>query len=282
VDVERTLTEAEWLACTDPVVLTEHGDMDFDLRMTRCGLYVVAYCREIKRRADELYQEWHDSWWHWSGSTVRGYETAARLTEALDLVEPLLDASVSWQSWEETGAPVRGEGRRLAREANAQAYAFWNQILHTIPNNPEDEGLYWDLRGPGITRWRDLYFASSELLEQLAGSHHWALMDLALNHDTVSRLCSELSWEQRISWLRDLFPYRQSLAADPSWLSWSNGTVPQLVREIRNERQYELMPILADALEDAGCHNADILGHCRGPGLHVRGCWVVDLLLGKE
>lgn len=42
------------------------------------------------------------------------------------------------------------------------------------------------------------------------------------------------------------------------------------------------LAILADALEDAGCDNADILDHCRSDGPHVRGCWVVDLLLGKE
>jgi hypothetical protein len=41
------------------------------------------------------------------------------------------------------------------------------------------------------------------------------------------------------------------------------------------------MPILADALQDAGCDNEDILNHCRQPGEHVRGCFVVDLLLGK-
>jgi hypothetical protein len=41
-------------------------------------------------------------------------------------------------------------------------------------------------------------------------------------------------------------------------------------------------PILTDALQDAGCDGADILDHCRGPGAHVRGCWVVDLVLGKE
>jgi hypothetical protein len=41
------------------------------------------------------------------------------------------------------------------------------------------------------------------------------------------------------------------------------------------------MPVLADALEDAGCDNDAILGHCQGDGPHVRGCWVVDLLLGK-
>ena len=41
------------------------------------------------------------------------------------------------------------------------------------------------------------------------------------------------------------------------------------------------LAVLADALEDAGCANADILNHCRRPGVHVRGCWAVDLLLGK-
>jgi hypothetical protein len=46
--------------------------------------------------------------------------------------------------------------------------------------------------------------------------------------------------------------------------------------------EFGAMPILADALQDAGCDSDDILNHCRGPGPHVRGCWVVDLVLGKE
>jgi hypothetical protein len=45
---------------------------------------------------------------------------------------------------------------------------------------------------------------------------------------------------------------------------------------------FDRLPVLADALEEAGCTISDILDHCRGPGPHVRGCWVVDLLLGKE
>jgi hypothetical protein len=48
-------------------------------------------------------------------------------------------------------------------------------------------------------------------------------------------------------------------------------------------RDFSAMPILADALKDAGCDNADMLDHCRDTGAtHVRGCWVVDLVLGKE
>ncbi len=66
---------------------------------------------------------------------------------------------------------------------------------------------------------------------------------------------------------------------DPRWLT---ETVVALANSIYAERAFDRMPILADALEEAGCDHADILSHCRGDGPHVRGCWVVDLLLGKE
>jgi hypothetical protein len=68
---------------------------------------------------------------------------------------------------------------------------------------------------------------------------------------------------------------------NPSWLTWNEGTVVHLAQAIYYERAFDRLPILADALEDVGCDNADILRHCREPGEHVRGCWVVDLLLGK-
>lgn len=80
--------------------------------------------------------------------------------------------------------------------------------------------------------------------------------------------------------LRDIFgnPYRH-IILDPSWLT---STVLSLATGIYAECAYDRMPILADALEDANCTNEDILNHCRGPGPHVRGCFVVDLLLSKE
>src|SRR4051812_38842799 len=73
-----------------------------------------------------------------------------------------------------------------------------------------------------------------------------------------------------------------SVAADPAWLTWNHGTVPAIARHVYDDRAFHDLPILADALEDAGCTNADLLAHCRGGGEHVRGCWVVDLLLGKS
>src|SRR2546421_491710 len=73
-------------------------------------------------------------------------------------------------------------------------------------------------------------------------------------------------------------------SAAPAPLAPSGGppAVEQLARSLYEERRFGDMPVLADALEEAGCQEAAVLEHCRGPGPHVRGCWVLDLLLGKE
>jgi hypothetical protein len=63
---------------------------------------------------------------------------------------------------------------------------------------------------------------------------------------------------------------------------WQTTTVIALAQSIYAERAFDRMPILGDALEEAGCTTAAILDHCRRPGEHVRGCWLVDLILGKE
>jgi hypothetical protein len=64
--------------------------------------------------------------------------------------------------------------------------------------------------------------------------------------------------------------------------AWRTRTAVNLAHAIYDERAFDRMPILGDALEEAGCTNADILDHCRQPGEHVKGCWVVDSVLGKE
>jgi hypothetical protein len=82
--------------------------------------------------------------------------------------------------------------------------------------------------------------------------------------------------------LRDVFgaPTRPAPAFARSWLAWNDGTARKMAQTIYQHRRFADLPILADALEDAGCADADVLTHCRG-GEHVRGCWVVDLLLNK-
>jgi hypothetical protein len=72
-------------------------------------------------------------------------------------------------------------------------------------------------------------------------------------------------------------PFRP-VACEPSWRT---STAVGLAEGIYADHAFDRLPILADALEEAGCDDADVLGHCRGDGPHARGCWVVDLVLGK-
>jgi hypothetical protein len=78
--------------------------------------------------------------------------------------------------------------------------------------------------------------------------------------------------------LRDVFgnPFRP-VALSPGWRT---DTVVALARQMYDSRDFSAMPILADALQDAGCDNHAVLSHCHGRGAHVRGCWVVDGALG--
>jgi hypothetical protein len=93
----------------------------------------------------------------------------------------------------------------------------------------------------------------------------------------------------RCAVLRDLFgtPFRQPLIA-PSLLRWNSGVIMKLAQQVYEERLRPTgrldparLAVLADALEEAGCSDPGILNHCRQPGEHVRGCWLIDALLGK-
>jgi hypothetical protein len=83
--------------------------------------------------------------------------------------------------------------------------------------------------------------------------------------------------------LRCLFgnPFR-AVQIQAGWLTDNDGAVSHLARAIEEEQRWQVLPILADALEEAGCTDATILDHLRGPGPHVCGCWIVDRLLQKQ
>ena len=82
------------------------------------------------------------------------------------------------------------------------------------------------------------------------------------------------------TWPRDTRPADLLLVHE--WLTWEAGMVTGLARAIDEERAWDRMPILADALEDAGCDESALLDHLRRGDGHARGCWVLDLLLGRE
>jgi hypothetical protein len=109
----------------------------------------------------------------------------------------------------------------------------------------------------------------------LANQVMW--LDTCVPYDpTLSKYDSVLL----VSPLRDIFgnPFRP-VTFSPDWRT---ETAVALARQMYESRDFSAMPILADALQDAGCDSADILDHSRGSSPHVRGCWVVDLVLGKE
>lgn len=129
---------------------------------------------------------------------------------------------------------------------------------------------------------------AAEPFEEISGGSYQASL---LNYDVCFSL-GEKADRMHSTLVKDIFGHqfwRYRIAIEQAWRSWNDGIVVKLAQSIYDERQLPSghldqarLAILADALEDAGCTTQDILSHCRGPGPHVRGCWVIDLLLGKE
>jgi hypothetical protein len=88
-----------------------------------------------------------------------------------------------------------------------------------------------------------------------------------------------------LSWLvvcGESIPGGKMKLPDPAWLAWGGGTVLALARTIEESQDFTLLPVLADALEEAGCNNEDILRHCREQREHRRGCWLIHLLTRRQ
>jgi hypothetical protein len=119
--------------------------------------------------------------------------------------------------------------------------------------------------------------------------HFHAALATTFQLPTLGKLCGTSAWSavsrhggaRLTPVVRCVFsnPFRPA----PFDRAWLTSDVRFLARGIYEDRAFDRMPILADALQDAGCDSDDILNHCRDPhATHVRGCWVVDLMLGKE
>jgi hypothetical protein len=145
----------------------------------------------------------------------------------------------------------------LVAERHADGDATASELIAAhvaVESHGWDRGRLWD-----VTRPRGL------------GSPLGACYTLGKSSSARAAVCDLI---------RDIFgnPFRP-VAFDPSWRS---DNAVSLSRVMYETRDFAAMPILADALQDAGCEHADILDHCRGDGVHVRGCWVADLVLGRE
>jgi hypothetical protein len=138
-----------------------------------------------------------------------------------------------------------------------------------------------ELPGP---EWGSLWHASDAMNRTVTPSSASAASGAASCVLTVLNLAKVRGAKKRLCRaVYEIFgnPYRAP-GVDRSMLLWRDATLTKLAQTIYEERRFGDLPILADALEEAGCTDADVLSHCREPGEHVRGCWVVDLMLGKD
>jgi hypothetical protein len=124
-------------------------------------------------------------------------------------------------------------------------------------------------------------------LDAFAASHYAAFATARTSNGIRFPLLCEardVEWLGQAAMLCDLFgtlPFRD-IDMGPSLLTWRDGTLPKLARAIYEERRFGDLPVLADALEEAGCDNPDMVRHCRQQeAVHVRGCWLLDLLMGR-
>jgi hypothetical protein len=135
----------------------------------------------------------------------------------------------------------------------------WRPAAQLGPNESRELYNLW-------VEYDDLQIGIAEGdLEAAEGQRQFAAFEVRVL-DTVRR------------WLR-----QSGLARfDATWLDCNDGLVRKVAETIRELRAFEELPILADALEEAGCREAEFLEHCRYPTAHVRGCWLLDLILDRE
>lgn len=123
---------------------------------------------------------------------------------------------------------------------------------------------------------------SAEVREAEAAARRCTQPNARLTLKQMSWMNEDYSRPRR-ELVREVFgnPFRP-ITPDPTWLAWDDGVLVKLASVIYRTRAWDRMPILADALEDAGCTDEAILSHCRSGGVHARGCWVLDLLTGEK
>jgi hypothetical protein len=168
-----------------------------------------------------------------------------RSRQAVELAELRADGLVPW--------------REVDSYARIAAQAHPGGSSHTTPAAFAARSTCAKKVRPGYIAWLTRH-AVVEDLEDETGHDRESLSELSLLDDILGN------------------PYRP-VSFVPSWRT---STAVGLARQMYESRDFAALPILADALEEAGCDVPAVLAHCRGDGPHVRGCWVVDLVLGKS
>jgi hypothetical protein len=242
------MNEEQWLSGNDPKPMLEFLRGKASDRKLR--LFKSACCRRI---------------WH--------LLTEDRSRKAIEAVEAFSDGELSTESFE------------AASQDGRAAYYDLNEILReTGTSRMLQARLFAANAACGATY--DAYPRYNIDACSYAVSTSESVGD-AIGHSTdyiskyTVKKAEELKGHAVI--LRDIVgnPFRP-VALGSSWLKWNDGTVVRLAQGVYDDRAFDLLPILTDALEEAGCLSEELLAHLRSNGPHVRGCWALDLILGKE
>ena len=242
------MTESDWLTSTD---FSEHARFAAErISARRQRLLAVAFCRAVGHLIDH-----------------------PDLTEALATIERYADGRRDTSDVE--------QARQRCREIAMEAYETYARQVDGGASGGRGS-LQHELA------WAVAYAATRPLPLVEVGTHAatvavQARIGLAFLLPVPSADVYDASAEQArvmrsVVWEVVGNPFRPVVDFTP----WRTDTAVSLARTIYDSREFTALPILADALQDAGCDNDDVLTHCREPGAHVRGCWVLDGVLGKE
>jgi hypothetical protein len=237
------MTESEWLVCEDLGAMLHHVlQVAGMLSERKVRLFACACCRRI---GPLLADE----------GARRTLDVAERYADGLAPEGERVEAMQA--GWALVNAYIGGAGRSH-RRASLQAAAMKAAGRPRLAERPADAGLLLELGKGGADRaafaatWTDTSFPSDDSVEQ--------------EHRSQCPL------------FRDIFnPFGAALSP-----AWQSGDVLRLGQAIYEERAFHRLPVLADALQEAGCTDARLIGHLLGGGPHMLGCWALDLLLDRQ
>jgi hypothetical protein len=238
------ISEAEWLACRS----LQQMPYNLDYCWERCGvLFAVACCRSV---------------WH-----LLPDEPSKRTVVVA----------------EEYAAGLRGKDELL--EAEQKAYEAAERLMEEMPD------LGWRASPIFHAMWATASFTGAMSGRRpVSGAGHSTQYAIAWEkapqpsrrgeREAIQQFEAKRQW----GWALDIFgnPFCPSPPLPAAVLGWNDSTVRRLVEGIYEERAFDRLPILADALLDAGCDIEELIAHCRSGRQHVRGCWAVDLILGRS
>lgn len=303
-------TEARWLGAAMPGPMLQalmdrpkSGTLDRKLRLFACACVRRVWHLledDRSRAAVEVAERYADGLARSDELDAAGDEAGVAASDLYtpDGLDEADRAGIEGEPADDQDGPTseEAEGKRLwqaakaaasttARKVGGRARGTWYETARVAADMTSALTYFVTAEAAELRSDEDLDLADYEALESplratdvVTAAAELRAREARFGEARRSRPPRVIPWQSDL--LRCLFgnPYRPTVF-DPSW------RVPAavaLARAIYDRRVFDLMPALADTLEKAGCHDPEILGHCRMPGGHARGCWVVDAVLGKS